>query len=147
MPPNSSPHTTQHQYTVQKASRTQIRHLELGDALSASRMKAVWEKTVRLGLRRQDVLDLHDYQDFHRSRQSVLQVLHAEVCSGAYRPKPSQVIRVEKTAGISRRVHLPTPEDAVLLQTLIEVLSPPRSETANNERLLHQNAHKATRPR
>lgn len=87
-------------------------------------MQAVWRHTIRPGLRSQSVLDLHDYHDFHRSSATLLEVLQEDIASGSYRPRRTLPIRVEKGVGISRTLQVPAPEDAVVLQTIVEVLSP-----------------------
>src|SRR5436190_11488106 len=100
-----------------------LRPLALDNVITTGHMKAAW-KTVRQGLRSQDVLDLHDYHDFHRSADTIVEALHVEICSGLYRPRRSQQVRLEKTVGICRRLHIPSPEDAVILQTLADALEP-----------------------
>lgn len=85
-------------------------------------MRHAWN-TVRTGLRHQDVMDLHDYYDFHRSVDALIERLQADICAGLYRPRISQQIRLEKTANICRRIHLPSPEDALILQTLSDALA------------------------
>ncbi len=79
---------------------------------------------MRDGLRHQPVLDLHDYHDFHRSSEGLLGVLESDIADYVYRPKRAQPIRLEKAAGVSRILHLLAPEDAVVLQTIVEVISP-----------------------
>jgi hypothetical protein len=105
------------------AVRRQVRQLRLDRVFEVDAMRAVWKNTVRNGLRRQDVLDLHDYHDFHRSLDTILEALRTEVCTASYRPKRSQQVRIEKAAGICRRIHIPAPEDAVLFQTMVDSIA------------------------
>src|SRR5262249_18327595 len=84
----------------------------------------VWKKTIRTGLRQQAISDLHDFLDVHRHLKSYLKTLRRDVISGNYRPNPPEVILLEKRDGISRRLMLPSPGDALLLQTIVETLEP-----------------------
>jgi len=85
-------------------------------------MHRVWRDTVRTGLRRQTLADLHDFLDVHRNLRPYLQALRSEVLAGQYRPLPPEITLLEKRDGIPRRLCLPAPGDAILLQTLVDVL-------------------------
>jgi hypothetical protein len=87
-------------------------------------MEKVWKNYVRAGFREQDVLDLHDYNDFHWGRATLFENLHAEISSGRYFPGKSTPVRVEKRHGVTRTLVLPTPEDAVVLQCIVESILP-----------------------
>lgn len=107
-----------------RSARAQRHSIDLDRAITVSRMRRAWKHTVRAGLRNQPVEDLHDYLDVHRNLTPFLERLRALVVSGRYRPAPAEVVSVEKGDGISRRLLLPWPGDAVLLQTLVEVIEP-----------------------
>jgi len=87
-------------------------------------METAWKTYVRPGLRSQEVLDLHDYNDFHWSRQQLFQNLFSDICAGRYAPLPSTPIRVEKKHGVTRTLVLPSPQDCVILQCIVESLLP-----------------------
>lgn len=87
-------------------------------------MDAVWKEYVRPGLRSQEVLDLFDYNDFHWNRVAHFQNLSQALIDGRYRPAPSHPHRLEKRLGVCRTVVLPSPDDAVILQCLSEVILP-----------------------
>lgn len=98
--------------------------LDLRNAFQQSGMEAAWKKTVRTGLRKQVIKDLHDFYDFHRHYRTLLGRVSQNIIAGQYRPRPAEVARLEKSNGISRVVQLLAPEDAVVLQTLVEQLEP-----------------------
>ena len=95
---------------------------DLDSIFSVPRMQRVWRDVIRLGLRKQPLSDLHDFLDVHRSLIPYLQTLRSEVLSGQYRPMPPEITLLEKQDGIPRRLCLPAPADAILLQTLVQVL-------------------------
>src|SRR3546814_14163923 len=70
------------------------------------------------------VLDLHDYYDFHRNQSAITQRLRNDILNGNYKPSSPLTIRVEKKAGITRRICIPSAEDAVVLQSLSAELYP-----------------------
>ncbi|MDI6915530.1 MAG: RNA-directed DNA polymerase, partial [Desulfitobacteriaceae bacterium] len=77
------------------------------------------KKYVKDGMRNQPILDLHDYYDFHRNCPEILSNVRAQIIGGRYYPKTPYVVRTEKKLGICRHLQIPTPEDAVVLQTLV----------------------------
>ena len=97
---------------------------ELRNLFKVPSMRRVWKDVVRDGLRRQSIMDLHDCLDVHRKLDPILQVTRQEIIAGKYRPKEPEVITLEKKLGISRRLLIPTPLDALILQSLVESLQP-----------------------
>ncbi len=104
--------------------RSAIVARDLDTVFTIPRMRAAWQKTVRTGLRRQPLTDLHDFLDVHRNLDHYLLTLRTEVVTGQYRPLPPEIILVEKRDGIPRRMTLPGPADAILLQTVVDALEP-----------------------
>ena len=94
----------------------------LESALSIGAMKRVWKETVRAGLRSQPIQDLHDFLDIHRSLEAFATRLREDVLTGVYRPAPAEFALLEKRDGITRRLAVPAPADALLLQCVVEVL-------------------------
>src|SRR3546814_18400142 len=80
------------------------------------------------------VLDLHDYYDFHRNQSAITQRLRNDILNGNYKPSSPLTIRVEKKAGITRRICIPSAEDAVVLQSLSEELYPDIKKNRSEER-------------
>ena len=95
---------------------------DLDLVFSVPQMARAWKKTVRTGLRRQPLADLHDFLDVHRSLRPYLRALRSEVLSGQYRPLPPETTLLEKRDGIPRRLVLPAAADAILLQTIVSAL-------------------------
>lgn len=95
---------------------------ELGRVLTTKAMRTAWKKTVRQGLRYQAIQDLHDYLDVHRRLDDIVARVQTDVLTGSYRPKEPDVVTVEKKLGIPRRVVIPAPVDALVLQTITDAL-------------------------
>ena len=99
----------------------QQRSVDLEVAFHVPRVKDVWRRTVRAGLRRQAILDLHDYLDVHRNIDAHVRRIRTNIIGGTYRSHQAEVVRLEKSDGVCRRILLPTAEDALVLQSLVEV--------------------------
>ena len=97
------------------------RPVDLAEALTPAAMKRAW-KTVRMGLRSQPVQDLHDFLDVHRTFDAFANRVRGDVLSGVYRPASAEFALLEKRDGITRRLAIPEPRDALLLQCVVEVL-------------------------
>lgn len=87
-------------------------------------MRRAWRKYVRSGFRRQELFDLFDYNDFHWNREKRLKDLSRAIIAGRYKANNSIPIKVEKSLGVCRTIVIPTPEDAVILQCVVEKLLP-----------------------
>ena len=98
---------------------------DLDSVFSVAAMQRAWSVAVRMGLRSQALADLHDFLDVHLNLPHYLQALRTEVLSGQYRPSPPEVTLQEKRIGIPRRLCIPAPGDAILLQTVVEALERP----------------------
>ncbi len=109
---------------------------DLEAVFSVPAMHRAWRNAVRTGLRRQALTDIHDFLDVHLNILHYLQALRAEVLSGQYRPSPPEITLEEKRIGIPRRICIPSPSDAILLQTLVDTL-----ERAIASRQPHPNAY------
>ena len=95
---------------------------DLDAVFTVPRMSRVWRSSVRNGLRRQPLADLHDFLDVHRNLTLYLRALRSEVLLGRYSPHSPELTLLEKRDGIPRRLALPAPADAILLQTIVQVL-------------------------
>lgn len=95
-----------------------------------------------MGNARQPVQDLHDYHEFHRSRRELFDALSADIAASQYRPRPGQTVRLEKRVGLTRRVLIPAPEDAVVLQAIAEFLEPHVLAAAPSKSSYYTRAHR-----
>ena len=102
--------------------RLKRRRRILEKVFSPSAMEKAWTKYVRAGLRSQEVVDLHDYNDFHWGRVKYFDSLRSEIINGTYTAKASTPIRVEKSNGVTRTLVVPSVQDAIVLQCLVEYI-------------------------
>lgn len=102
--------------------RLEARRGALKKVFARAKMEVAWQKFVREGLRNQQVFDLFDYNDFHFNRLKRFQDLQRAIISGRYRPTGSIPAKVEKSLGVCRTIIIPSPEDAVVLQCIVENL-------------------------
>ena len=103
-------------------------------------MKKAW-KIVRQGMRKQTLLDLHDYYDFHKNQDRLIETIRTEIMRGDYKPKLPQIIRLEKKYGVCRHIQIPSPEDALVLQTIVETLAPLISKAQVSKRAYYSRSH------
>lgn len=104
--------------------RLEARRGALRSVFSKENMAHSWKKYVRSGFRRQELFDLFDYNDFHWNRETRFADLERAIVAGRYRPNNSIPIKVEKALGVCRTIVVPNPEDAVVLQCIVEKLLP-----------------------
>ena len=97
--------------------------LTLSRALSQARLLGAW-KTVRVGLRRQDLPDLYDHLDTHWRLPALASRLYAEATAFRYRPREPEIARLEKAWGITRRTAVPAASDAIIMQALVDSIAP-----------------------
>lgn len=110
--------------SVKKKSHLSTPAGSLTSALSQGRLEYAWKQTVRQGLRNQDLPDLHDHLDVHWRLSSLAARLHDETVGYTYRPREPQIVRLEKSLGINRRTVIPAPSDAIVLQAVVNAISP-----------------------
>jgi hypothetical protein len=108
---------------------------------SETAMSRVWKKYVRPGLRNQEILDLHDFNDFHWDRSEIFAKLHTSLCSGRYSPQQSVPVRIEKRLGVARTLVLPTPDDCVVLQCIVESILPEALRKQPSENSFFSRSH------
>lgn len=126
-------------------ARFDDRALTLKGCFQSANMLKAWDKSVLPGLRTQNILDLHDYYDFNRNKIAKIEVIIKQVTSGNYRPKAPIVTRLEKKHGIARHLPIPSPEDALVLQTISDYLSVSVSKYQPSDRAYFTRSHGFTR--
>jgi Reverse transcriptase (RNA-dependent DNA polymerase) len=107
---------------MQGTQRKQSLSLDLDYAFETQKIVKVWKETVRNGLRKQSLEDLHDFLDTHRNIESIAISLRQDILDGNYKPSFPEFIHLEKRDGIPRRLAIPEPADALALQCIVEVL-------------------------
>ena len=133
--------------SAEHTSRLKVREISLEDCFSIPRMEKAWQKFVYAGLRSQEFLDLHDYYDFHKNRKIRIREIRGLVTSGRYKPKPPLFVRLEKSKGLCRLVAIPSPEDALVLQTLVETISPELLSAQPSKNAFYSRSHGNCSPR
>ena len=121
--------------------RFEDRIITLDSCFSKPKMKKAW-KIVKEGMRKQTLLDLHDYYDFHKNQDSLIKIIRSKIIKGDYQPKSPQTIRLEKKYGVCRHLQIPSPEDALVLQTIVETLSPLIKKAQPSNRAFYSRSHK-----
>lgn len=133
--PSSSAGASFHTHRLAARSST------LRQIFSVAAMARAWKVHVREGLRDQEVADLHDYNDFHWDKEALFANLHAEIMGGRYRPQRSLPVRVEKRLGVARTLVVPSPEDAIVLQCIVEHLLPLAIERQPSDHAFFSRSH------
>lgn len=121
--------------------RLNDRILTFEECFKTSKMETAWKKYVKEGMRGQALLDLHDYFDFHRRKTQILSSISSQIKEGMYRPKLHYEIIVEKKFGVSRHQLIPSPEDAVVLQSIVESISPIINNAQPSDRAYYSRSH------
>ncbi len=83
----------------------------------------IWRSTVRNQLRGMDIKDLYDHYDFNYNIDDRIQAIKASILDGTYTIGTPLIYKTEKKYGICRHMVIPQPEDALILQCLIENVS------------------------
>ncbi len=85
--------------------------------------KEIWRSTVRNQLRNMEIKDLYDHYDFNYNIEDRIQAIKASILDGSYSVGTPLIYKTEKKYGICRHMVIPQPEDALILQCLIEQIS------------------------
>lgn len=107
-------------------------------------MERAWRDYVREGLRKQEVFDLFDYNDFHWNRSARFADLRRAILAGRYKPNNSIPVKLEKGLGVCRTIIIPNPEDAVVLQCIVENLFPHAMRRQPSRNTFFSRSHEKT---
>jgi hypothetical protein len=99
-----------------------LKKKDLEEVISPFRLKSRWRNKVRDAMRQQLIPDPVEHLDFHINLDAMCTAIAAEVCSGAYIPRPPIRLLSEKSKGLCRQVVIPSVKDALILQTLSDAL-------------------------
>ncbi|HBN89395.1 MAG TPA: RNA-directed DNA polymerase, partial [Rheinheimera sp.] len=83
----------------------------------------IWRSTVRNQLRGLDIKDLYDHYDFNYNIEDRIQAIKASMLDGSFSVGTPLIYKTEKKYGICRHMVIPQPEDALILQCLVEQVS------------------------
>lgn len=100
-----------------------LRKKALSAVLEKDVAKKIWRSTVRGQLRSMDIKDLFDHYDFNYNIDDRIQAIKASILDGSYTVGTPLIYKTEKKYGICRHMVIPQPEDALILQCLIEQVS------------------------
>lgn len=123
-----------------------LRKRTLSNVFDKKRMIEIWRKIVRTQLRTLDLSDLYDHYDFNYNIEDRVGMIRNEVLSGLYKVSQPLIYRIEKKYGVCRHLVIPQPDDALVLQTIVEyineqILSNQPSENAFYSRDRHNVSH------
>ena len=124
-----------------KTQRTQNLSLDLDYAFQTDKIIKVWKDTVRQGLRKQSLEDLHDFLDVQRNIRPFANRLRKNVLDGYYKPSPPEFVHLEKRDGIPRRLAIPEPADALALQCIVEVLENELNKAQPSQNAYYSRTH------
>jgi hypothetical protein len=117
------------------------RLIALDEIFGVPHLKAVWSRTVRDGLRRQAIRDLHDYMDVHRNKSAFFRRVRTDILSGNYRPSEPDPITIEKKLGLKRTLLIPSPADALVLQAIVDAVEGPLKKAQPHANAYYSRTH------
>ena len=101
-----------------------LRKKTLNQAFEKKVATKIWRSTVRNQLRNMDIKDLYDHYDFNFNIEDRILAIKASMLDGSYSVGTPLIYKTEKKYGICRHMVIPQPEDALILQCLVEQVSP-----------------------
>lgn len=100
-----------------------LRKKALNQAFQKDFVVKIWRSTVRNQLRGLDIKDLYDHYDFNFNIEDRIEAIKASILDGSYSVGTPLIYKTEKKYGICRHMVIPQPEDALILQCLVEQVS------------------------
>lgn len=100
-----------------------LRKSVLNKVLEKDLAVKIWRVTVRNQLRSMDIKDVYDHYDFNINIEERIQTLKNAILDGSYSVGTPLIYKTEKKYGICRHMVIPQPEEALILQCLIEHIS------------------------
>lgn len=101
-----------------------LHRLALKRVFDGSQIRTVFTQHVWPALRAQPCKDLLFFYDYRRDIEARAEQLSAVVTLGNYRPKASLPIAVSRPDLLARNMHIPHPDDALIMQVISEALLP-----------------------
>lgn len=100
----------------------QLRQGAIEPHFSKEKLKVTWRQKVKHQLRGAEIRDIFDNYDFNFSIEKRAETIRADILDGGYKALKPLVVKVEKKMGICRHLIIPHPSDALIMQTLSEVI-------------------------
>ncbi|SKB80754.1 Reverse transcriptase (RNA-dependent DNA polymerase) [Salegentibacter holothuriorum] len=97
-----------------------LRKEALKKIFEKNKITKVWRKIVKNQLRSLDLKDLYDHYDFNYNIEDRALAIRNEILNGTYKVSQPLIYRIEKKFGVCRHIVIPQPNDAVVLQVLVE---------------------------
>jgi hypothetical protein len=101
----------------------QERKQVLDSVFNVSSITKIWRNIVKVQLRGADIKDLYDNYDFNYNIDNHAKHLRKNILSGMYRTEQPVFYRTEKKLGVCRLLVIPSPNDALVLQVVIEAIA------------------------
>ncbi|HMO16433.1 MAG TPA: RNA-directed DNA polymerase [Pirellulaceae bacterium] len=101
----------------------QLRKDTLNPIFSVKNIARVWRKIVRQQLRHIDIRDIFDNYDFNYNVEERAAMIRRDVLNGSYSVSPPLIYKIEKKLGVCRHMIAPQPQDALILQVLVESIA------------------------
>jgi hypothetical protein len=121
--------------------RAKPRLEKISKLLTHSDLKKAWKNTVRKGLRKQEIEDLHDYLDVHKNIDSVCESIKDRLRTDTYRVREPEVILSEKESGICRRIVVPSARDSIMLQATVNQIQQDVLDEAPTQSAYYSQSH------
>jgi hypothetical protein len=113
------------------------RRAVLEEIFQVSTLAKTWRNVVKNQLRNQEIKDLFDYYDFNFYVEKRAKEIRFEVINGEFKPQNPLIFQIEKKHGICRHVMIPSPTDALVIQTITEYLAPAILESKPSARAFY----------
>lgn len=101
----------------------QERKQVLESVFNISDIRKIWRNIVKGQLRSADIKDLFDNYDFNYNIDNHAKYLKKSILSGLYKTEQPVFYRIEKKLGVCRLLVIPNPNDALVLQVVIESIA------------------------
>ena len=101
----------------------QLRKDTLKPIFSVKNIATVWRKIVRQQLRQIDIRDIYDHYDFNYNIEERAAMIRRDILNGSYSVSAPLIYKIEKKLGVCRHMVAPQPQDALVLQVLVESIA------------------------
>jgi len=100
-----------------------LRKKQLTKIFTDQTICSVWRKIVKDQLRTLNIKDIYDYYDFNFNIELRAKNIRDEIINGNYKVSKPLIFRIEKKFGVCRHIIIPQPNDALIMQVIVETIS------------------------